>query len=621
VWVLAIAFSLSSAHAQLTDRAGELGLATLGVKEGGLCWGFLDDDEWVDLVVRFNPDTRVFANENGTSFADVTAERGPMLTQATDLGRACAIADFDHDGNNDLVLTTGASVRVYLNRGSPGFELGPDGPDFVVDATAIPMMESEGLAVLDYDRDGWLDLAFQAVGGVRLVHNDDGAGFSLPTGPRAMALVGPATGTGDYLTAADFNLDGLVDLAGRLSDAPDLYANTGTNFAPVATPDFAALATDEGAILFCDFDGDRDFDWFWTDGPTMVAGVNRIYTQDAPGVFTPSEQPPIGFTTIEGAACADFDNDGDIDLYVGTSTVDRIFRNQLDGGSFSFTEEMLDLGTNDGEGADVADFDNDGDVDLFINETSRMDPDPSIANVVGVNGTNSQSYLMVRVLADVGTCPSVVRDDLGAVVSVRASDGSWTGPISEVSGGRGHGQQPSPVLHFGVPDPSAEYVVDVRFVHPSGERVEVRVRPSQLGSYHLLRAVTNDPDGDGIRTADEGDLDPDADGIAASLDVDSDGDGLLDRAEAGDVDPCTPPVDGDGDGTPDYLEPTEVPRMDAGASSSDAGSVALDAGAPSTSLQAHGSGCIRCAAAPLEGGHVLFVLLLAWIVRRIGTRC
>lgn len=620
VWVL-IALSLSSAHAQLTDRAAELGLDTLGVKEGGLCWGFLDDDEWIDLVVRTNPDTHVFANEGGTRFTDVTATRAPTLTQAGDLGRACAIADFDHDGNNDLVLTTGTTVRVYLNRGSPGFELGPDGPDFVVDATAIPMMDSEGLAVLDYDRDGWLDIAFQALAGVRIVHNDAGAGFSLPMGARAMALAGPATGTGDYLTAADFNLDGLVDLAARLSDAPDLYANTGTNFAAVAMPDFAALATDDGAIVFCDFDNDQDFDWFWSDGPVMTEGVNRIYTQDAPGVFALTGEPAIAFTNIEGVACADFDNDGDLELYVGTSTVDSIFRNESTAAGLAFTEQMLEIGMNDGEGADVADFDNDGDVDLLINETSRMDPDPSIHNVVGVNGTNSPNYLMVRVLAEVGSCPSVLRDDLGAVVAVRASDDSWNGPISEVSGGRGHGQQPSPVLHFGVPDPSAEYVVDVRFVHPGGERVEVRVRPAALGTYHLLRAVTNDPDGDGIRSTEEGDADPDADGIAASFDVDSDGDGLLDGAEAGDLDPCTPPADGDADGTPDYLEPSEMPRLDGGAPALDGGSTPFDAGVSGPVFQAHGSGCIRCSAPALDGRDAIFVAALAWLVRRrIGTR-
>jgi hypothetical protein len=624
VWLAPALLFLSGAHAQLTDRAAELGLDATGIKEGGLCWGFLDDDEWVDLVVRFNPDTRVYANEGGTHFADVTAARGPLLTQPTDLGRACAIADFDHDGNGDLVLTAGPSVRVYLNRGSPDFVLGGDGgADFALDAATLPgvAVDAKGLAVLDYDRDGWLDFAFQNGGGVVLVHNEEGDGFAIENGPRAAALAGAAAGTGDYLTAADLDGDGFVDLAARLGAVPDLYANDGTTFEPIASPDFAAPLDDDGAILFCDFDADQDLDWFWSDGPMMEPGVNRIYTQDAARVFGPTEEPSIAFATIEGTACGDLDNDGDLDLYVATSTVDRIYRN-VSSGALAFTEEEVAIGANDGEGAELADLDNDGDLDLFLNETSRMDPDPSIANVVGVNDTNSGDYLAVRVLNEVGVCPSALRDDFGAVVTVRSVDGTFTSPLNEVSGGRGHGQQPSPVLHFGLPlGPDVEYVVEARFVHPSVTApIEVRVRPSMLGAHHLLRIVSTDPDGDGIRTADEGDADPDGDGIAASLDVDSDGDGVIDRLEAGDDDPCTSPRDSDGDGTPDYLAGTVQPVADGGPGAS--ADAATDASAEG--VQAHGSGCFECAGADADphGAMVVFGLAAWWLARRsrqIGT--
>ncbi len=66
----------------------------------------------------------------------------------------------------------------------------------------------------------------------------------------------------------------------------------------------------------------------------------------------------------------------------------------------------------------------------------------------------------------------------------------------------------------------------------------------------------DDADGDTICDADEGSGDLDMDGVPNREDDDSDGDGVPDRVEAGDLDPSTPPADADGDGTPDFLDPS-----------------------------------------------------------------
>ena len=126
--------------------------------------------------------------------------------------------------------------------------------------------------------------------------------------------------------------------------------------------------------------------------------------------------------------------------------------------------------------------------------------------------------------------------------------------------------------------------------------------------------------------------DPDGDGQPAWNDDDSDGDGVPDAVEAGDTDLCTPPIDADDNGVPDYLEAPGTVTPDGGitdtgpqvtpdASIEDSG-VAL--GDSSLNLvAAHGSGCVRCAAAPgRDDGRplALTALLLAFVARRRSRR-
>jgi hypothetical protein len=608
--------SIGSAHAQFTESAAAVGLDTLASKEGGLCWGFLDDDDRLDVVVLIHGGARIYRNA-GDTFTDVTAETSPFLSTATlSGGRACVLADMDNDGDADLVRTAIASndtalgitgFEVYANGGAPDFRLGTaTGPDFAIRPEDMPgyPVNIEGIATIDLDRDGFLDLAVQSEAGLLFFHNAAGGGiaFTRITAAWATALEGTTTDVGDYVAATDYDANGTVDLAARLSALGDLYRNSGTEMVAVAAPDFVASNANKGGTVFCDFDGDGDFDLFSSDGTFTDAGVNRVWVNDG-GAFTATNEPAVGAAPndIDGVACGDVDNDGDVDLFLSNTGADLLYVNQLaESGSLAFVEEARGItGAANGEGADFADYDNDGDLDLLVNQTAfdTMGMRVPATNELYVNGTNDDAYLAVRVLADVGECPggAVLRDDVGAVVILHDGTGAVMG-ARDVNAGRGHGQQPSPVLHFGLPGgPDATYRVETIFQHPSGGRVTIRVQPSSLGAHHLFEIVSTDPDADSIRSDDEGDADPDGDGIPASADDDSDNDGMPDAAEAGDADPCTEPVDSDDDGMPDYLDDDGM-RIDAGAI--DAGTRS-DAGPPSaadasTGFQAHGSGCIQC---------------------------
>lgn len=642
---LSVLLSLGAAHAQFTEAATRVGLETTTTKEGGVCWGFLDGDDRVDVVVLTHAGGNVYLNQID-GFADVTAARVPFLAmQTVSSGRACVLADVTNDGHADLVRTSidgGATptdaggLEVFVNSGPPDFRLGTaTGPEFDLRPSAMPpdfRVNVEGLVVIDRDRDGWLDLVVQSEGGLLFFDNTmqvAGVGFERVTAPWAAALVGANDTFGDFITAGDFDADGDVDLAARLDMLPDLFRNTGGMFEELA-PDLPAPNAQKGGNALCDFDGDGDLDYFSSDGDLATVGVNRIWTFDD-GAFTATDQPAVSdMVDIDGVACGDVDNDGDVDLFLSNTGDDLLYVNETAAGSeLSFALDARGIaGSDNGEGADFADFDNDGDLDLLINETQfdMMGARVPAANDFYVNGTNDTRYLAVRVLADVSSCPSdpILRDDLGAVVLLRDAAGTMLG-ARDVNAGRGHGQQASPVVHFGLPgEPSAQYRVEVVFQHPSGLRTELRVTPSSLGVYQLLRVVSTDPDGDGILSEHEGVADPDGDGIIASADTDSDNDGRPDAIEAGDADRCTVPVDTDMDGAPDYLDDDGM-RIDAGPGLVDGGG--RDGGGPradagEAGFQAHGSGCISCAAGgALEyGGAVALVVILCRLRRKARAR-
>jgi enediyne biosynthesis protein E4 len=139
--------------------------------------------------------------------------------------------------------------------------------------------------------------------------------------PALLSKEGPKAAIGDV------NGDGLEDvyIAGAKNQAGQLYLQTGSGFKQNPQKLFDTFAyAEETAVLFFDADNDRDLDLYVGSGGNEVEFgnsnlIDKLYLNDGKGNFTFSNRSiPKNTTNTAVVAPYDFDNDGDIDLFVGS---------------------------------------------------------------------------------------------------------------------------------------------------------------------------------------------------------------------------------------------------------------------------------------------------------------
>jgi enediyne biosynthesis protein E4 len=264
---------------------------------------------------------------------------------------------------------------------------------------------TSGLALFDFDRDGDVDIYFLTgapLKGVkadvtpqnRLYRNDGNWTFTDVT---EQAGVGN-TGFGLGVTAGDYDNDGKLDLYVNNYGPNCLYRNNGDGtFADVTSRAGVANGNKVGAaVFFLDMDKDGDLDLFvanyldftyenhllrFSKGIPKYAGPmdfppmpNSLFRNNGDGSFT-DVSSASGVTEHRGwgmgGVCADYDNDGDTDIYLANDVyANFLFQND---GTGRFTEIGLmtglayDLhGEDQGSmGIDCADYDNDGRLDFY----------------------------------------------------------------------------------------------------------------------------------------------------------------------------------------------------------------------------------------------------------------
>ncbi len=161
-------------------------------------------------------------------------------------------------------------------------------------------------------------------------------------------------------------------LAARFTD---ITASAGITFKHVASPDKKYIVESmSGGVAFFDYDNDGDLDVYLVNSLTVdlvkTKGKTKsdLYRNDGGGKFT-EVAVKAGVSDIGwgmGAATGDYNNDGFEDLYVTCLGPDRLFKNN---GNGTFTDVTSKAGVSDprwSTGASFVDYDRDGDLDLFV---------------------------------------------------------------------------------------------------------------------------------------------------------------------------------------------------------------------------------------------------------------
>ncbi len=279
------------------------------------------------------------------------------------MGSGVALFDYDNDGRLDLYLVNGATLddpspkdSIPVKRGPKEwnrlYHQRPDGrfEDVTENAGLAGVGYGMGVAVGDYDNDGYEDLYVTAYGGNKLYHNNGDGTFTDVT---AQAGVG---GSGWSTSAAwvDLDNDGLLDLV--------VLRYMQWDFTDVWCGEHR-----EGYRVYCHPDSFKP-----------VAPL--VYHNDGNGRFTEISskigmgEPGKGL----GVAIADYDRDGHIDLFIANDSMPEFLYRNLGNGTFE--EKGLEAGVSvDGEGhsfagmgVDFADYNNDGLPDLIVSDLANQ---------------------------------------------------------------------------------------------------------------------------------------------------------------------------------------------------------------------------------------------------------
>ena len=269
----------------------------------------------------------------------------------------------------------------------------------------------------DYNADGHLDLYVGFSGGSqtgpsfignRLYRNDgDGKHFTDVT--QSVGLELEAGGVSRQISFVDYDNDGDVDLFVAFRGRPDhLFRNDDGKFTDVTKSMRDDPGSSMGAVWF-DFDEDGDLDmylanmdgyancFYRNDGGSFVEVAQELGL-DTGGREIAKEPGSHDFGSIR-PDLIDYDNDGDLDIYMtNLGTVDGLYRNDGNG-QFVNVSDQVGL-TNDGYRgtATWADFDNDGRIDVYVlgtvyrNEGNAFrDVTPSVVSRGNVGGYGVQS--------------------------------------------------------------------------------------------------------------------------------------------------------------------------------------------------------------------------------------
>ncbi len=301
--------------------------ATDGFKNG-VAWGDYDNDGFPDIFFTYTTKVQLFHNNGDGTFSDVTDATGiQKVNNCSNTGATWF--DANNDGFLDIYISDWESCdynNFYINNGDGTFisaasEYFPKG--LKSSYTSLPF---------DFNQDGWMDLYvtqdFEDHNETFI--NQNGMSFVEQSNLYGMAHVGEDMG----MAIGDFNNDGFFDFYVTTINKNVLLTNKGNNtFEDLASTNNVLNTGWAWGTIFADFDLDGDEDLFVTNGykeNTPIQERNfyfeNRYAQDGNAFRDTTFNLGLNDVATSVTPVAfDYDNDGDLDLFVSNSDKASIF--------------------------------------------------------------------------------------------------------------------------------------------------------------------------------------------------------------------------------------------------------------------------------------------------------
>jgi hypothetical protein len=432
----------TTAHGQFVDVADSV----LADTEAGfgVAWGDYDNDGDHDLfLANATGQNHLFRNQGVSGFMDVTP--AALMGSGGDVG--VTWADCDDDGKLDLFLVNAVGGNRLMRNTGPGFVPAADSPG----GSPGP---AQSAAWADYDNDGDLDVFVTYWDAADKLYRNDGGTFTDVT---TAALGDSSRSTG--LAWADFDRDGDQDLYVGGWFGSRLYRNEGGGtFANVTTISLNKVGV--AGVDWGDYDNDGDLDLYLCRN--LVS--NNLLRNDTVGstvAFTDIFATAIKNSDPgQGTVFLDYDNDADLDLFVAnagwnnsTGSPNALIRNDTSDFFGSEYPAPVTLVTNS-RGAAGADYNGDGYVDIYV--ANWREPNQLLLNTMASNGN---SWLQVRLEGSTSN-----RFGVGARVFLRRGQRRYT---REIRAGSSVYSMNSLTADFGL-GPGITNVDTVRVFWPSG---------------------------------------------------------------------------------------------------------------------------------------------------------
>ena len=478
---------------------------------------------------RSGPGNSLYRNRGDGTFAEITGEAG---VGDAGWGSGVAVGDIDNDGRPDLYATNYGANVLYRNRGGDRFA------DATIEAGVGGDQYSASAAFFDYDRDGDLDLyvanyvVFDAehlptkpklctffsglrvycgpkglVGAPDVLYRNEGDGtFTDVTQASGVATANRYYGLG--VVPTDYDSDGDSDLFVANDETPNvLFQNQGDGtfqdvalIAGVAYNGDGDVEAGMGAD-FGDYDQDGDLDLYVTH---FFTETNTLYRNEGGVRFSDvTTTAGLAAPTVEllgwGTRFFDYDNDGRLDLFVANGHVypqvdqaetgttyrqpNQLFCNEGDGRFAPVSAGPGLAQAKVSRGTSFGDYDDDGDIDLFVVELN--DAPTLLRN----DGGNAGNYLVVQVFGREDN-----RDGVGTRIGLQAAGKrQWR----TVNGAASYLSHSDLRVHFGLD--AAQAIDRVEITYPNGSTYAIENVPAnkllvvRQGQGHALLELGANP--------------------------------------------------------------------------------------------------------------------------------